>query len=64
MRLLRWRPTLYLGRYQAALDKRAQAVPLKRVVEPQDVALAIMACGRHMKTATASRFVINAGDQL
>ena len=52
------------GRDRAALEKRAQAVPLKRVVEPQDVALAIMACITHMKTATGSRFVIDAGHHL
>jgi 3-oxoacyl-[acyl-carrier protein] reductase len=52
------------GRDRAALEKRAQAVPLKRVVEPQDVALAVMACITHMKTATGSRFVIDAGHHL
>ena len=52
------------GRDRAALEKRAQAVPLKRVVEPQDVALAIMGCITHMKTATGSRFVIDAGHHL
>ena len=52
------------GRDRAALEKRAQAVPLKRVVEPQDVALAVMDCITHMKTATGSRFVIDAGHHL
>ena len=52
------------GRDRAALEKRAQAVPLKRVVEPQDVALAVMACVTHMRTATGSRFVIDAGHHL
>src|ERR1700742_3581712 len=32
-----------VGRDRRALEERAQAVPLKRVVEPQDVVLAIMA---------------------
>ncbi|WP_229266641.1 SDR family NAD(P)-dependent oxidoreductase [Leptospira sp. severe_002] len=52
------------GRDRAALEKRAQSVPLKRVVEPQDVALAVMGCITHMKTATGSRFVIDAGHHL
>ena len=52
------------GRDRATLEKRAQSLPLKRVVEPEDVARAIMACITHLKTATGTRIVIDAGHHL
>jgi 3-oxoacyl-[acyl-carrier protein] reductase len=52
------------GRDRATLEKRAQSLPLKRVVEPEDVARAIMACVTHLKTATGTRIVIDAGHHL
>ncbi|HVL58467.1 MAG TPA: SDR family oxidoreductase, partial [Burkholderiaceae bacterium] len=52
------------GRDRAALEQAAQQVPLKRVVEPHDVAMAILACVTHLKTATGTRIVVDAGRHL
>ena len=38
--------------------------PLKKVVEPEDVALAIIGCITHLKTATGTRIVIDGGKNL
>ncbi|MDB5408247.1 MAG: short-chain dehydrogenase [Rhodospirillales bacterium] len=52
------------GRDRAALEKQAQAVPLKRVVEPEDVARAIIACITHLTAATGTTIVVDAGRHL
>jgi 3-oxoacyl-[acyl-carrier protein] reductase len=52
------------GRDRAALEKQAQAVPLKRVVEPEDVARAIIACLTHLTAATGTTIVVDAGRHL
>lgn len=52
------------GRDRAALEKGADSTPLGRVVEPEDVAMAIMACVTHLKTATGTRIVIDGGRHL
>jgi 3-oxoacyl-[acyl-carrier protein] reductase len=52
------------GRDRAALEKGALATPLKRVVEPEDVADAILACVTHLKTATGTTIVVDAGRHL
>jgi 3-oxoacyl-[acyl-carrier protein] reductase len=52
------------GRDRAALEKQAQAVPLKRVVEPEDVARAILACITHLTVATGTTIVVDAGRHL
>jgi 3-oxoacyl-[acyl-carrier protein] reductase len=52
------------GRDRAALEKQAQAVPLKRVVEPEDVARAIVACITHLTAATGTTIVVDAGRHL
>lgn len=52
------------GRDRAALEKQAQTVPLKRVVEPEDVARAIMACITHLTAATGTTIVVDAGRHL
>lgn len=42
------------GRTQEVMDKAATATPRKRVVEADDVALAVMACITHLKDTTGS----------
>lgn len=49
------------GRDRAALEKIAQGTPLKRVVEPEDIALTVMACVTHLKVSTGTRIVADAG---
>ncbi|MFI5011667.1 MAG: SDR family NAD(P)-dependent oxidoreductase [Hyphomicrobiales bacterium] len=52
------------GRDRAALEKIAATTPLKRVTEPEDVALAVMACITHLKMATGTRIVVDGGRHL
>lgn len=52
------------GRDRAALEKQAKSVPLQRVVEPDDVARAVLACVTHLTTATGTRIVVDAGKHL
>lgn len=52
------------GRSRADLEAKAQKLPLGRVVSPQDVALAVLACATHLKTATGTRIVIDGGHVL
>jgi 3-oxoacyl-[acyl-carrier protein] reductase len=52
------------GRDRAALEKLAQTVPLRRVVEPDDVARAIIACITHLTVATGTTIVVDAGRHL
>ena len=52
------------GRDRNALELLAEQTPLKKVVEPDDVALAIMACITHLKTATGTRIVVDGGKNL
>lgn len=52
------------GRGRDALEKGAQATPLKKVVEPEDVADAILACVTHLRTATGTRIVVDGGRHL
>jgi 3-oxoacyl-[acyl-carrier protein] reductase len=52
------------GRDRAALEKIAQRTPLKRVVEPEDIARAIMACVTHLKVATGAKIVVDGGQFL
>lgn len=49
------------GRGREALAKIAEATPLRRIVEPEDVALAIMACATHLKSSTGARIVVDGG---
>jgi 3-oxoacyl-[acyl-carrier protein] reductase len=49
------------GRDRAALEKIAQGTPLKRVVEPEDIARTVMACITHLKVSTGTRIVADAG---
>jgi len=52
------------GRDRAALEAGAKATPLKRVIEPDDVASAIFACIAHLKASTGSRIVVDGGRHL
>tara|TARA_A100001011_G_scaffold87678_1_gene92087 strand:+ start:5612 stop:6424 length:813 start_codon:yes stop_codon:yes gene_type:complete len=52
------------GRDRDALAVLAEKTPLQRIVEPQDVALSIMACITHLKTATGSKIIIDGGRHL
>ncbi len=52
------------GRDRAALEKAAQATPLRRVVEPDDVASAVMACVTQLKASTGTRIVVDGGRHL
>jgi 3-oxoacyl-[acyl-carrier protein] reductase len=52
------------NRDRASMEEAAKATPLKRVVEPEDVADAIGACITHLRTATGVRIVIDGGRHL
>jgi 3-oxoacyl-[acyl-carrier protein] reductase len=52
------------GRGRPQLEKIAQGTPLKRVVEADDIARAVMACITHLKVATGSRIVVDGGRSL
>jgi 3-oxoacyl-[acyl-carrier protein] reductase len=52
------------GRDRSALEKIAQGTPLKRVVEPEDIARTIMACITHLKVSTGTRILADAGRSL
>jgi len=49
------------GRDRAALEKIAQGIPLKAVVEPEHVANSILACVTHLKMSTGVRIVADGG---
>jgi 3-oxoacyl-[acyl-carrier protein] reductase len=49
------------GRDRAALEKIAQSTPLRRVVEPEDVAGAIMACIVNLRASTGSKLIVDGG---
>jgi 3-oxoacyl-[acyl-carrier protein] reductase len=52
------------GRNRSELEKKALQLPLGRMVTPEDVALAVMACATHLKTATGTRIVVDGGHHL
>jgi 3-oxoacyl-[acyl-carrier protein] reductase len=52
------------GRDRAALEKAATGTPLRRVVEPEDVAQAVMACVTHLRASTGTRIVVDGGRHL
>lgn len=52
------------GRGRPELEKAAQATPLKRVVEPEDVAAAVLACVTHLRVATGTTIVVDGGRHL
>ena len=52
------------GRGREALEKLAAGTPLKRVVEAEDVAQAVMACVLHLPASTGSRIIVDGGRML
>ncbi|WP_429449924.1 SDR family NAD(P)-dependent oxidoreductase [Paraburkholderia sp. 40] len=52
------------GRHRDELEKKAALTPLGRVVSPEDVALSVLACVTHLRTATGTRIVIDGGHSL
>jgi 3-oxoacyl-[acyl-carrier protein] reductase len=52
------------GRTEEMMAKAALATPLKRAVEADDVALAVMACITHLKHTTGSIVSVDAGRHL
>jgi 3-oxoacyl-[acyl-carrier protein] reductase len=52
------------GRGRPQLEKIAEGTPLKRVVEPDDIALAVMACITHLRVSTGTRIVTDGGRAL
>lgn len=52
------------GRDRAELERKAGQTPLGRIVTPEDVAQAVLACVTHLRTATGSRIVIDGGHSL
>lgn len=52
------------GRTREDLQKKAAQTPLGRVVAPEDVARAVLACATHLRTATGTRLVIDGGHTL
>ena len=49
------------GRGPAQLEKIAQATPLKKIVQPEDVALAILACVTLLKVTTGAVVICDGG---
>jgi len=52
------------GRSRSELERKAAQTPLGRVVVPDDVAQAVLACATHLRTATGARIVIDGGHSL
>lgn len=52
------------GRDRAALEAGAKSTPLKRVIEPDDVASAIFACVTYLAASTGTRIVVDGGRHL
>jgi 3-oxoacyl-[acyl-carrier protein] reductase len=52
------------GRDRAELERKAAKTPLGRIVSPDDVAEAVLACVTHLRTATGVRIVIDGGHSL
>lgn len=52
------------GRSRSELEQKAAKTPLGRVVVPDDVAQAILACVTHLRTSTGARIVIDGGHTL
>jgi 3-oxoacyl-[acyl-carrier protein] reductase len=52
------------GRDRTALENLAGKTPLKRVVEPEDVASAILACVTHLPMTTGTKIIVDGGTHL
>lgn len=52
------------GRSREEVQKKSLQTPLGRVVTPEDVAQAVLACATHLTTATGTSIVIDGGHRL
>ena len=52
------------GRKPDEVQKKGALTPLGRAVGPKDVALAVLACVTHLRTATGTRIIIDGGQHL
>ena len=52
------------GRTEEMMAKAAMATPLKRAIEPEDVALAVISCVTHLTHTTGSIISVDAGRHL
>lgn len=52
------------GRDRGALAKAAQSTPLKTIVEPEDIADAILGCVTHLRLSTGTTIVVDGGRHL
>jgi len=52
------------GRTEEMMAKAAMATPLKRAIEPEDVALAVISCVTHLTHTTGSIIAVDAGRHL
>jgi len=52
------------GRTEEMMAKAAMGTPLKRVIEPEDVALAVIGCVTHLTHTTGSIISVDAGRHL
>jgi 3-oxoacyl-[acyl-carrier protein] reductase len=52
------------GRSRDELAKKALKTPLGRVVSAEDVALAVLSCATHLRTATGTTITIDGGHRL
>jgi 3-oxoacyl-[acyl-carrier protein] reductase len=52
------------GRTEEMMAKAAMATPLKRAIEPEDVALAVIGCVTHLTHTTGSIIAVDAGRHL
>jgi 3-oxoacyl-[acyl-carrier protein] reductase len=52
------------GRGRPQLEKIAESTPINRVMEAEEVALAVMACVTHLRGATGTRIVVDNGRHL
>jgi len=52
------------GRDRAALEAGAKSTPLQRVIEPDDVAAAVLACVILLKVSTGTTIVVDGGRHL
>ncbi|HEY4472416.1 MAG TPA: SDR family oxidoreductase [Stellaceae bacterium] len=52
------------GRTEEMMGKAAMATPLKRAIEPEDVALAVISCVTHLTHTTGSIIAVDAGRHL
>ncbi|HTW53318.1 MAG TPA: SDR family oxidoreductase [Stellaceae bacterium] len=52
------------GRTEEMMAKSAAATPLKRAIEPEDVALAVIGCVTHLTHTTGSIIAVDAGRHL